>query len=137
MASNVAGWFEAAPADQHLILDALRKTIVASGSRIVEDIKWSRPCYSNERGRFFYLFSTKSYATLGFQKEAGLNDPARLLEGEAKDMRHIKVRTLAQARDSNVLSLIKQAAGPSRSSQEVATQRTGFPSPPHPCGIPG
>jgi hypothetical protein len=60
---------------------------------------------------FCYLWSTKAYATLGFQKGAALDDPEGLLEGTGKDMRHIKFTRSRSPNDPSLLPLLKQAAG--------------------------
>lgn len=102
-------WFESAPEDQRAILVDLRAMVLAVGGDVVESIKWSRPCYANSHGLFCYLHRSKNHVTLGFQQGASLDDPNALLEGEGKDMRHIKI---APADDLNVRqlkSLLKQA----------------------------
>lgn len=101
-------WFDAAPEGQRSILEGLRKLILSAASGIVEEIKWGRPCYSTANGMFCYLHRTKNHVTLGFQKGASLKDPKNLLEGEGKDMRHIKI-TDSGKDQAAVLQLIKQA----------------------------
>jgi len=103
-------WFKAVSPAQRGTLLALRQLILATAPDVVEEIKWNRPCYSNGRGTFCYLHSTKSYATLGFQKGTTLLDPDGLMEGTGKDMRHIKFRNGRSARDPGVLRLLRQAA---------------------------
>ena len=88
----------------------LRRLIRSIDPGVVEAIKWNRPCYANARGLYCYLHSTKSYATLGFQRGASLDDPAGLLEGTGKDMRHIKFDRDRSPGDPAVRSLIRQAA---------------------------
>jgi hypothetical protein len=103
-------WFSALGPDQRHVLLELRGIIKAIDPAVIEEIKWGRPCYSNARGLFCYLHSTKSYATLGFQKGASLDDPEQLLEGTGKDMRHIKLNRGRRAGDPAIVSLIRQAA---------------------------
>jgi len=108
--TSADAWFKAVLPAQRGTLIALRKLIMSVAPDAVEEIKWSRPCYSNEHGTFCYLHSTKSYATLGFQKGTTLHDPDSLLEGTGKDMRHIKFRNGRSSRDPGVLELLRQAA---------------------------
>ena len=102
-------WFDAVPEKQRAILVELRKLILSAAPGIVEEFKWSRPCYSTAKGMFCYLQRTKNHVSLGFQKGAALKDPKKLLEGEGKDMRHI---TFAEAVKDQAarLQLVKQAA---------------------------
>jgi hypothetical protein len=103
-------WFNSAYPAQRSALVALRNLIRSVAPEAVEEIKWSRPCYSNARGMFCYLQSTKSYPTLGFQNGAALIDPESLLEGTGKAMRHIKFKDGRSPGHPAVLALLKQAA---------------------------
>lgn len=108
--TDVNSWFEVAPEGQRAILDALREVILASGSGIVEEFKWGRPCYSAENGLFSYLHRTKNHVTIGFHRGADLKDPKGLLEGDGKDMRHAKLTDATQASDPALRQLVNQAA---------------------------
>lgn len=87
-------WFATIPDTQRPILDRLRSLIFDVVPDAVEELKWSRPCYSSKHGLFCYLHSTKKHATLGFQNGASLSDPKKQLEGDGKDMRHLKLRSI-------------------------------------------
>lgn len=106
---DVDNWLTTAPEAQQATLSELRELVKSLGPDVVEEFKWSRPCYSNQHGPFCYLHSTKSHATLGFQKGTSLNDPENLLEGTGKDMRHIKFKGGADFERSAVTALLKQA----------------------------
>lgn len=108
--TDVNTWFDAAPEGQRPILDALRALLLAAGPGVVEEFKWGRPCYSASNGLFGYLHRTKNHVTLGFQRGAELKDPKGRLEGEGKDMRHVKLTTVAQASDPAIQQLVEQAA---------------------------
>lgn len=111
---NVDAWFEDVPSSQRATLLELRKLILSAAPDAVEEVKWSRPCYSTARGLFCYLHSTRSHATLGFQKGASLEDPARLLEGTGKEMRHIKFPGSLGTLKASVRKLLRDAAGLAR-----------------------
>lgn len=104
------GWFDAAPEGQRPTLHALRKLVLSVGAGVVEQIKWGRPCYSTANGMFCYIHRTKNHVTLGFQRGASLKDPKKLLEGEGKDMRHVKIVAIADVKQPALLQLVKQAA---------------------------
>lgn len=110
MATAPDTWFENVGPTQRGTLAALRKLVRSVAPQAVEEIKWDRPCYSNAKGMFCYLHSTKTHATLGFQKGAALSDPEGLLEGTGKDMRHIKFKQGGEAEQTAVVALLKQAA---------------------------
>lgn len=102
-------WFERVPDSQKNQLAELRKYILSLGEDVVEEFKWSRPCYSNESGMFCYLYSTNKHATLGFGKGSSLADPSSLLEGNGKDMRHVKLPPGAKVNSPELRALLSQA----------------------------
>jgi len=106
---DVNAWFEAVPEPQKKLLLDLREAAKAAGPDVAEELKWRRPCYSVAGKLFCYLHSTKSHATLGFQNGSQLNDPNALLEGEGKDMRHIKFASTDGVDWVAVKSLISDA----------------------------
>jgi hypothetical protein len=108
--SELDSWFAAAPPAQRAILAKLRALVKSSAPGVVEEIKWSRPCYSTTNGLFCYLQSTKNHVTLGFQKGALLDDPAGLLEGSGKELRHLKLQNLADIDERAARALLEQAA---------------------------
>lgn len=105
-------WFAALPASQRPILDRLRSLILATVPNAKEEIKWSRPCYSTNERLFCYLHTSKGHATLGFQNGASMSDPKNLLEGDGKDMRHIKLRSLNDLDEPTLCSMLAEAASP-------------------------
>jgi hypothetical protein len=107
--NNVQEWFDLAPVDKKLILEALRKIILSQSSKVVEEIKWSRPCYSNNGRLFCYLNVTKNYVTLGFEKGASLKDPRKVLKGTGREMRHINIKTLDELKQPEIKQLIEEA----------------------------
>ena len=102
-------WLAAQTDEQQPILETLRTLIMSCGKDIVEEFKWSRPCYSNAGGLFCYLHTTKNHATLGFHRGTSLDDPKGLLEGTGKDMRHVKIRTAQDVDKTAFRKLLKQA----------------------------
>ena len=106
---DCTAWFACLPESQKKQLTELRTLVLSLDEGIVEEFKWSRPCYSNEKGIFCYLHSTKKHATLGFEKGTSLADPALLLEGEGKNMRHVKLKQGANVSSKELLALLRQA----------------------------
>lgn len=103
---NVAAWFDSLPATQRPVLDALRNLIFETTPDAVEELKWSHPCYSNSEGLFCYLRTTKKHATIGFQKGSSLDDPTGILEGDGKEMRHIKLPSMDAFDESAIKALL-------------------------------
>src|SRR4029077_6597685 len=62
-------------------------------------------------GRIFYISPMEKYVTVGFLFGARLDDQHHMLEGSGKRARHIKIKTLEEAKNSALKDLIKTAWG--------------------------
>ena len=67
---------------------------------------------------YIYISPQRGYVNLGFYKGASLPDPDGLLEGTGKALRHVKIRTLEDAKRPAVLALIVAAVAERRRSLE-------------------
>lgn len=56
-----------------------------------------------------YIMPKEAYVNLGFFHGSSLTDPNELLEGTGKKMRHVKVRSLAEADNPALHALIIEA----------------------------
>src|SRR6187399_102104 len=73
---------------------------------------------------YAYIMPMRGYINLGFYQGSALADPERLLEGTGKALRHVKVRSLAEANRPPVRALVavalarrrSGATGPARAS---------------------
>lgn len=71
---------------------------------------WKAITYSGKR-LFIVIAPHNDTVDLVFQKGAMLEDPEKVLQGNGKGMRHIKVADPAQLRPEYIKSLAKQASG--------------------------
>ncbi|MED5619782.1 DUF1801 domain-containing protein [Ideonella sp. BN130291] len=69
---------------------------------------------------YAYIAVQPRHINLGFYRGAMLDDPAGLLEGTGKGLRHIKLRSVEQAVQPAVIALLRQA---------IAERRQAAPSP--------
>jgi hypothetical protein len=58
---------------------------------------------------YVYILPHTSWVNLGFFKGADLSDPDGLLEGTGKKLRHVKIRSAAEADNPKLITLIKAA----------------------------
>jgi hypothetical protein len=58
---------------------------------------------------YVYIMPFKNWVNLGFYKGADLPDPAGMLEGSGKKLRHVKVRSVEDAEKPEVRTLIEEA----------------------------
>ena len=64
---------------------------------------------------YAYIMPMRGYINLGFYQGAVLADPSRLLEGTGKGLRHVKLRSLAEAKRPAVRALVATALARRRS----------------------
>lgn len=60
---------------------------------------------------FCYIAGNKAHVNLGFFYGADLEDPAGLLEGSGKSLRHVKLRSLADVERPELRALVEAAKG--------------------------
>ncbi len=58
---------------------------------------------------YAYIAVQGSYVNLGFYHGAALRDPAGLLEGTGKRLRHVKLRSVSASRSPAVKALLRRA----------------------------
>jgi hypothetical protein len=58
---------------------------------------------------YAYVAVNKSHINLGFYYGASLSDPAGLLEGTGKKLRHVKLRDVSGSRSPEVIALLHEA----------------------------
>jgi hypothetical protein len=74
---------------------------------------WGLPTYE-WHGAIGYIMIGKKHVTFGFARGSELPDPAKLLEGTGKSLRHVKIRDKAQLVDANLRDLILSAVSLNR-----------------------
>lgn len=95
MNQEVTEYINSAPVDQKQIMEYIRLLVHRHVSGVTEQFKWGRPIFRLQKD-FAYLQANKSHVNLGFYRGfEKLQDPDSLLEGTGKNMRHIKLRKLA------------------------------------------
>jgi len=96
------------------IIRALRKFVARVEPNLVESVKWGNGCWIGRSGPVAYVYSDAGFVQFGFLRGASLKDPKRLLEGEARYVRHIKVRHASAIDERAFAALLRQAAGADR-----------------------
>lgn len=60
--------------------------------------------------QFCYIMPASKHVNLGFYYGAELDDPEGLLEGTGKNLRHVKVRSIAEAKSTALEHLVRLAS---------------------------
>ena len=108
--NEVDQFIEALPNEIQDITVALREIILHSSPKLIEEFKWFMPNYSYN-GLVCYLQTASRHVNLGFHKgnEIQDKDTNKLLQGTGKNMRHIRIKKMADIKPEILTLLIKAA----------------------------
>ena len=98
-----------APRNQDVIR-ALRKFVKRVAPQLQESVKWGNGCWVQGKVPVAYVYSAPDHVQFGFFGGSALKDPRRLLKGEGKFVRHIKVRKRSDIDEKEFGTLLRQAA---------------------------
>lgn len=114
----------ALPQETRAITRALRTVARRSMPKAVELVYHDALGYSTTTSpadRVVYIWPARDHVTFGFFFGGRLKDPKGLLEGRGGRMRHVKVRSAAEARAPALASLAREAW--SRAADDIASIR--------------
>jgi hypothetical protein len=84
----------------------VRKTVPAAAEAINP---WGVPVFELN-GTLCFMMVGKNHVSLGFAQGTSLPDPARLLEGTGKNIRHVKLKATEQVGNPHLQNLLIEAA---------------------------
>jgi hypothetical protein len=119
----VSAWFEAGPAELRLIAREWFVAVRDSGDDVRELLHDGCPTACVEDVAFAYVNSFRSHINVGFYYGAQLDDPAGLLQGSGKRMRHVKLLP-GEKIDSDALRALIEAAYGQVTAAIAAERRT-------------
>lgn len=91
------------------VVDAIRALVRKTIPQSTEAMNpWGVPVFE-WNGPLFYLRVGKTHVTFGFARGSAIKDPNKLLEGEGKNLRHIKISEVAQIKEPKLKDLLLQA----------------------------
>jgi len=107
-------------------LSGVAKAVRALVKRTVDGCEeyvnpWKIPSFDLNGPLCFYMVA-KEHVVFGFMRGAILRDPAKMLEGTGKYLRHVKLRTPAEVRRPEVRALVQQAAELNRRKPVTGTK---------------
>ena len=95
-------------APQREVARALRRLILETGAELQEKQMYGVPWYRG-KNYVFAIAAHTHHTNLEFYRGTSLRDPAGLLEGTGKNLRHVKVHTVAEAKDPRLKGLLLEA----------------------------
>ena len=90
------------------IFQRLRSFVKREAPQLDEQVKWGGICWVG-KGVVCYAHAVGDRADFGFFKGVMLKDPVKILEGDGKFLRHVKVRREADIREKELAGLLAQA----------------------------
>jgi hypothetical protein len=105
----VASWFDSRPGELGSIAHRWFKQMRRCGPDVRELLHDGCPVVCVEDAPFAYVNAFTAHANVGFFHGASLSDPAGLLEGNGRYMRHVKLRPGSAIDGASVQALITAA----------------------------
>jgi hypothetical protein len=106
---QVEAWFDAITDPFRLMVRPWFERMRTCGPDVRELLHDGCPTACVGEAAFAYVNAFSAHASIGFFHGARLLDPARLLEGKGKRMRHVKLRPGADVDEEALAELIDQA----------------------------
>jgi hypothetical protein len=95
--------------DKQAVVRALRDAVLTVSPDVSEGIKWNALCFFKGDRAFVGLMPYKNYVSVIFDRGSEIDDGTGVLEGNGKQMRHIKIRKLEEIAQKNVPQYIREA----------------------------
>jgi hypothetical protein len=105
----IEAWMQQHPGELGIIARRWFEAMRACGRDVLELLHDGHPTACVEDSAFGYVNAFTAHVNVGFFLGAGLADPAGLLEGNGKFMRHVKLRPGQPIDDAALTSLIHAA----------------------------
>ena len=106
---EVESWLDEAPGELGGIARHWFGVLRACGDDVREILHDGHPTACVGEVAFAYVNAFRAHVNVGFFYGAALPDPARLLEGKGRAMRHVKVRPGSDLEPSALVELIEAA----------------------------
>lgn len=105
----VARWFDDRPGEHGALARHWFGVMRGSGGDVRELVHDGCPVACVEEAAFAYVNVFRAHVNVGFFRGAGLDDPAGLLQGSGKRMRHVKLRPGIEVDAAALTALIRAA----------------------------
>ena len=104
-------WYvDTKPAELRGVAEQLRKLMKKTVKSAKESVNsWKIPTYESNGPMCFFMVG-KYHVTFGFLRGTSLPDPAGLLQGTGKNVRHVKLRTAEDVNEPALRKLLQAAA---------------------------
>jgi hypothetical protein len=106
----IYAYLEAKDTELGQVAQTLRRLVKKLVPGTTESVNaWKIPTFESNGPMCFFMVG-KNHVTFGFLRGTSLPDPAKLLEGTGKNLRHVKLRTTEDLRKPALKKLVQAAA---------------------------
>ncbi len=112
MANPIEEFLQSYPNGVRAIIKELRNLVKGAMHGVHEFLYYDAVNYSvddSPTGRICYISPTDSAVTFGFLSGASLDDQHHLLQGSGKRARHVRIKSVAEAKNPALKELVRQA----------------------------
>lgn len=103
MDTKVQAYIKKQSSSQKEIIEKLRSIILNTFPGIKEEFKMGVPWYEGK----YYLVGLKDHVNIGFSIDGLSEDEKKLFEGTGKTMKHIKIFSLQEINEEEIMKLLK------------------------------
>jgi len=103
-----AEWKRDQSAQNTRLINALARLIKATAPELSPTVKWGQGCWTLEDAPKVYIHAERDHVQFGFYAGSKLEDPAGLLVGNGKHVRHVKVYTAKDIPREALVGFLKQ-----------------------------
>lgn len=120
------------PRANQAVIRAVRALVKRAAPDLVEAVKYGNGCWLQGRYPIAYVYAAPDYTQFGFMAGSKLADPKRLLAGSGQYVRHVKLRTIRDIVERDIVALLDQAVAlghPAAKRAAAAATRPAKPAP--------
>jgi len=107
--ASFSEWEKDQSAENQKLINELRVLIEQTVPQLTTTVKWGQGCWADNDVPRVFIHTAEDHVQLGFYNGSSLNDPDKLLSGNGKYVRFVKVCSLEDIDPKSYGELIKQA----------------------------
>lgn len=102
-------WARRQPDELRGVIADVRALIAEAAPLLDETVKWGNGCWQNATLPLLFLYGGRDHVQFGFFAGATLDDPARLLRGDGRFVRHVRIEATDDLDRAALADLVRQA----------------------------
>jgi hypothetical protein len=106
--ASFAEWRRDQSAANRRSIDALARLVKEAAPEFTPTVKWGQGCWTLAGAPKVYIHAEPDHVQFGFYAGSTLKDPAGLLAGKAKYVRHVKVFTTSGIAREALVAFVAQ-----------------------------